>query len=197
MVPGSTTYRPDGQASRCLPFVSVVSGAVFGRSTPFTEIPRADTSTTSPDLATMGFNRGAAPSPAGSGITIAAHDGERCERFHRTELDQIRASIRRGDVQTHWERWRGIDAKAKRAAELERGDGDTGGNQGRAANLAESIRQANRHDRLLLSEDPGWQAPRALWPLLLLRWLHAAQRSSGSFGQRLHGRFAARRPPSA
>ena len=30
MVPGSTTYRPDGHASRCLPFVSLVSGAVFG-----------------------------------------------------------------------------------------------------------------------------------------------------------------------
>src|ERR1700730_11675754 len=62
MVPGSTTYRPDGQASRCLPFVSLVSGAVLERSAPFTEIPRADSSTTSPDLATIGFNRGAAPS---------------------------------------------------------------------------------------------------------------------------------------
>src|ERR1700722_3413890 len=63
---------------------------------------------------------------AGSRITIAPDNGERCERLHRTELDQIRASISRDDIKTHWERWRGIDAKAQRAAKLERSDHDTG-----------------------------------------------------------------------
>ena len=50
-------YRPKGHALRGRPLVSFESGAVLGRSTPLTEIPRADSSTISPAEATTGLSR--------------------------------------------------------------------------------------------------------------------------------------------
>jgi len=60
----------------------------------------AETSTESPAFAKIGFT-GICAVAAASRSAIAARAGERRERFHGTELNQIRAGVRRGDIQTH------------------------------------------------------------------------------------------------
>src|SRR5215469_10643617 len=60
--PCGTRYCPNGQGRIGLPLLSLSRGAVLGKRTPLTVIPKLETSTMSPGFATTGFMSGAAPS---------------------------------------------------------------------------------------------------------------------------------------
>ena len=70
--------------------MSFESGAVLGRSAPFTEIPRADSSTDIAGFGDDGLQKRSSAVAAGAGIAIAARNGEARERLRRAELNQIR-----------------------------------------------------------------------------------------------------------